>query len=214
MIIPPRPQIHPLTLKSKISPLTPIISLLRLQISTFWRQISLIRPQIHSQRHQWKSPCVLQDFVFFGADALLSFFQIYNHLKQGNGYRWPHIKLKLLLVLGECKVLSRVGPSLTLGQTPVPCKDVATTLLFICRHTILYSIYSAPCYVISLVGLSVGPLSTFPAFMSSFSSLLLHNCAYKFFYHRALLLTHMRLGQPCIWPCFLPILHRVVQSTV
>ena len=36
-----------------------------------------------------KSPCVLQDFVPFGATALLPLIPIYNHAKQGNGYRWP-----------------------------------------------------------------------------------------------------------------------------
>ena len=40
-----------------------------------------------------KSPCVLQDFVPFGATALLLLIPIYNHAKQGNGYRWPHIAL-------------------------------------------------------------------------------------------------------------------------
>ena len=34
-----------------------------------------------------KSLCVLQDFVPFGAAALLPFTQIYNHAKQGKGYR-------------------------------------------------------------------------------------------------------------------------------
>ena len=40
-----------------------------------------------------KSPCVLQDFVPFGAAALLPLTQIHNHAQQGNGYRWPHIAL-------------------------------------------------------------------------------------------------------------------------
>ena len=40
-----------------------------------------------------KSPCVLQDFVPFGAAALLPLTPIYNHAEQGNGYRWPHIAL-------------------------------------------------------------------------------------------------------------------------
>ena len=40
-----------------------------------------------------KSPCVLQDFVPFGAAALLPLIPIYNHAKQENGYRWPHIAL-------------------------------------------------------------------------------------------------------------------------
>ena len=39
-----------------------------------------------------KFPCVLQDFVPFGA-AALPLIPIYNHAKQGNGYRWPHIAL-------------------------------------------------------------------------------------------------------------------------
>ena len=34
-----------------------------------------------------KSPCVLQDFVPFGAAALLPLTPIHNHAKQGNGYR-------------------------------------------------------------------------------------------------------------------------------
>ena len=34
-----------------------------------------------------KSPYVLQDFVPFGAAALLPLTQIHNHSKQGNGYR-------------------------------------------------------------------------------------------------------------------------------
>ena len=34
-----------------------------------------------------KSPCVLQDFVPFGAAALLPLTLIHNHAKQGNGYR-------------------------------------------------------------------------------------------------------------------------------
>ena len=41
---------------------------------------------------QTKVPCVLQDFVPFGA-AALPLIPIYNHTKQGNGYRWPHIAL-------------------------------------------------------------------------------------------------------------------------
>ena len=35
---------------------------------------------------QTKVPCVLQDFVPFGA-AALPLIPIYNHAKQGNGYR-------------------------------------------------------------------------------------------------------------------------------
>ena len=34
-----------------------------------------------------KSPCVLQDFVPFGAAALLPLTPFHNHAKQGNGYR-------------------------------------------------------------------------------------------------------------------------------
>ena len=52
-----------------------------------------------------KSPCVLQDFVPFGAAALLPLILIYNHAKQGNGYRWPHIGLGrpvfFAIVIGE-----------------------------------------------------------------------------------------------------------------
>ena len=32
-------------------------------------------------------PCVLQDFVPFGAAALLPLIPIHTHAKQGNGYR-------------------------------------------------------------------------------------------------------------------------------
>ena len=40
-----------------------------------------------------KSPCVLQDFIFFGAAAQLPLSPIHNHAKQGNWYRWAHIAL-------------------------------------------------------------------------------------------------------------------------
>ena len=40
-----------------------------------------------------KTPCVPQDFVSFGAAALLPVTPIHYHAKQGNGYRWPHIAL-------------------------------------------------------------------------------------------------------------------------
>ena len=36
---------------------------------------------------QTKVPCVLQDFVPFGAPALPPLTPIHNHAKQGNGYR-------------------------------------------------------------------------------------------------------------------------------
>ena len=39
------------------------------------------------QMDERKSPCVLQDFVPFGAAALLPLTQIHNHAKQGKGYR-------------------------------------------------------------------------------------------------------------------------------
>ena len=39
------------------------------------------------QTNERKSPCVLQDFVPFGAAALLPLTPIHNHAKQGNGYR-------------------------------------------------------------------------------------------------------------------------------
>ena len=45
------------------------------------------------QTDKRKSPCALQDFVPFGAAALLPLTEIHNHAKQGNGYRWPHIAL-------------------------------------------------------------------------------------------------------------------------
>ena len=38
------------------------------------------------QTDQTKVPCVLRDFVPFGA-AALPLIPIYNHAKQGNGYR-------------------------------------------------------------------------------------------------------------------------------
>ena len=41
----------------------------------------------NERTHERKSPCVLQDFVPFGAAALLPLTQIHNHAKQGNGYR-------------------------------------------------------------------------------------------------------------------------------
>ena len=53
------------------------------------------RPDGGGRTNEWtdgrtdkqKSPCVLQDFVPFGAAALLPLTPIYNHAKQGNGYR-------------------------------------------------------------------------------------------------------------------------------
>ena len=38
-------------------------------------------------------PYVWQDFVPFGAATLLPLIPIHNHVKQGNGYRWPHVAL-------------------------------------------------------------------------------------------------------------------------
>ena len=43
--------------------------------------------QTDKQTDKQKSPCVLQDFFPFGAAALLPLIPIYNHAKQGNGYR-------------------------------------------------------------------------------------------------------------------------------
>ena len=42
--------------------------------------------QMDERTNKQKSPCVLQDFVHFGA-AALPLNPIYNHAKQGNGYR-------------------------------------------------------------------------------------------------------------------------------
>ena len=43
--------------------------------------------RMNEQMDERKSPGVLQDFVPFGAPALLPFTQIHNHSQQGNGYR-------------------------------------------------------------------------------------------------------------------------------
>ena len=42
--------------------------------------------RIDGRNDERKSPCVLQDFFPFGAAALI-LIPIYNHAKQGNGYR-------------------------------------------------------------------------------------------------------------------------------
>ena len=39
------------------------------------------------QNDKQKSPCFLQDFVPFGAAALLPLAPFHNHAKEGNGYR-------------------------------------------------------------------------------------------------------------------------------
>ena len=70
---------------------------LRGQISGLRGQILGLRGQISGLRgsggrtdgrtdKQTKVPCILQDFVPFGA-AALPLIPIYNHTKQGNGYR-------------------------------------------------------------------------------------------------------------------------------
>ena len=41
----------------------------------------------NGRTNERKSPCVLQDFVPFGAAALLPLTQIHDNAKQGNGYR-------------------------------------------------------------------------------------------------------------------------------
>ena len=41
----------------------------------------------NARNDERKSPCVLQDFVPFGAAALLPLTPFHNHSKQGNGYR-------------------------------------------------------------------------------------------------------------------------------
>ena len=58
-------------------------------------QSVLFSPSTNSGRMNESSPVFyrLQDFVPFGAAALLPLTPIHNHLKQGNGYRWPHIAL-------------------------------------------------------------------------------------------------------------------------
>ena len=67
------PSIQPSDLKSALRP-----------------QICPLRPQTgwtNGRTNKRKSPCVLQDFVPFGAAALLPLIPINNHAKQGNGYR-------------------------------------------------------------------------------------------------------------------------------
>ena len=73
-----------------------------MQIQGLRGQILGLRGQISGLRglggvDKWtdkrtKVPCVLQDFVPFGA-AALPLIPIYNYAKQGNGYRWPRIAL-------------------------------------------------------------------------------------------------------------------------
>ena len=61
-----------------------------------WSTISPVRPCISPQDKQtdeWKSLCVPKDFVPFQTAARLPLTPIYNHAKQDNGYRWPHIAL-------------------------------------------------------------------------------------------------------------------------
>ena len=41
----------------------------------------------NARTDEQKSPCVLQDFIPFGATALLPLTPIHNCAKQGNGYR-------------------------------------------------------------------------------------------------------------------------------
>ena len=60
-----------------------------------------------------KSPCVLQDFVSFGAAALLPLSPIQIHAKQGNGYRRPHI------ALGRPVQLERDGQTMPLKESLV-----------------------------------------------------------------------------------------------
>ena len=43
--------------------------------------------QTNGRTDEQKSPCILQDFVPFGAAALLPLIPIHIHGKQGNGYR-------------------------------------------------------------------------------------------------------------------------------
>ena len=57
----------------------------------------LLKIMVNLLTDERKSPCVLQDFVPFGAAALLPLTQIHNHAKQGNGYRRPHIALGRLV---------------------------------------------------------------------------------------------------------------------
>ena len=52
---------------------------------TYYKSISISSTSLG--RTNESSPCVLQDFVPFGAAALLPLSQIHNHAKQGNGYR-------------------------------------------------------------------------------------------------------------------------------
>ena len=83
-----------LGLRGQVSGLSKQIKCLRGQISGLRGQISGLRGpggltdrRTDERTDEQKSPCVLQDFVPFGAAALLPLIPIYNHSKQGNGYR-------------------------------------------------------------------------------------------------------------------------------
>ena len=54
---------------------------------------NLMQTQILSWHAQISSLSFLQDLVPFRAIVLHTLFPIYNHTKQGNGYRWPNIVL-------------------------------------------------------------------------------------------------------------------------
>ena len=45
------------------------------------------------QTDEWKSPCVLHDFVLFKGAALLPLTPNHNYAKHGYGYCWPHIAI-------------------------------------------------------------------------------------------------------------------------
>ena len=64
-------------LKSALSGLESVLSGLK----------SALLGRTDGQNDERKSPCVLQEFVPFGAAALLPLTPYHNHAKQGNGYR-------------------------------------------------------------------------------------------------------------------------------
>ena len=89
------PQTSNLPSHPQTPPLRPPSCPPRLQISHLKPQSDPPRPQISPfRKEEWKdeqkSPCALQDFVFFGVAALVAFTPIHNHVKQGIGYRWQH----------------------------------------------------------------------------------------------------------------------------
>ena len=83
-----RPSVHPSDHPSLPGPLRPEICPLRPQT---------MDGRANGRMNKQKSPCVLQDIVPIGAAALLTITFNHQHIKQGNGYRWPHIALGRLV---------------------------------------------------------------------------------------------------------------------